>query len=327
MSFLLPEAVELLERAARNRRLAHAYLVTGPIGSGKAALARRLVAMGGHELSGEEGDLEALRSGTVTVVSPESRSRRITVDAIRSMEHTLHMAASPGKTKFAVIRDADRMSQEASNAFLKTLEEPPDASRLLLLTARPELLLETILSRCIRINLRPEGGRTALPESSRTLLEVLRRHAESGARGVNSSLELMDAFVSILKEEKEAIAKRNEAAFKEERARFRDKTESEDYFKRKEEGMKAGSEAEYLQQRAQAMELLLMWFGDAMRQRHGGRHLDLPEFADSVAAFAKRFDDEELSRRVGAVESLLSHLGTTVNETLALEVAFVRAFA
>lgn len=328
MSFLLPDASALLDRAARNRRLAHAYLITGPPRSGKSELARRLVAMGGHAAVENEGaSLEDLRSGTVCVVAPESRSRRITIDAIRAMEHTLQMAAAAGVTKFAVIQDADRMTVEASNAFLKTLEEPPDASRLLLLTARPELLLETILSRCIRIDLRLEGGRAPLPETSQAVVALLRRHAESGARGVSAALGLMEAFVAVLKAEKEAIAKRNDAAFKDERARLRDKTESEDYFKRKEESVKASSEAEYLQLRAQAVELLMMWFGDALRQRHGGRHLDLPECAETIAAFAERLDDEELSRRVDAVERLLSLLNTNVHETLALEVAFMRAFA
>jgi len=327
MSLTFPNAAELLERASRNRRLAHAYLITGPIGSGKSELARHLLAMGGHAIPEEEAELESLSSGTVTVVSPESRSRRITVDAIRSMEHTLHMGAPAGVTKFAIIRDADRMGTEASNAFLKTLEEPPDGSRLLLLTTRPELLLETILSRCIRIDLRAAAGGMVLPETATSFLEVLRRHSESGAKGIAAALGLMEEFVSILKAEKEAITKRNDAALKQERAHFRERTESEDYFKRKEESVKATSEAEYLEQRGRVIEVLMMWFGDAMRQRHGGRHLDLPEYAAATAKLAERFGDDELSTRVEAVEHLLSHLGTTVHETLALEVGFIRAFA
>ena len=105
--------------------------------------------------------LDSLRSTYISIVEPESKSRRITVDSIRAAEHPLHLAAPAGTTKFAVIVDADRMGVAAENAFLKTLEEPPRASMLLLLSARPELLLDTILSRCIRIQLHTDPARKA----------------------------------------------------------------------------------------------------------------------------------------------------------------------
>ncbi len=154
MSFRYERARELIERSAEKGRLAHAYLLMGPTGSGKERLAMHMIGLANPEerLLPPES-LEDLRSGFVSIVSPESKTRKITVDAIRAVEHTLHMAAPAGVTKFAVIRDADRMGDSASNAFLKTLEEPPPSSRVLLLTSRPEMLLETILSRCIRVPL------------------------------------------------------------------------------------------------------------------------------------------------------------------------------
>ena len=88
MSFVLEKALDLLEDARDKNRLAHAYLITGPAGSGKEKLALRMIEMtqpGAVPLS----SLEEAKSATTTVVGPESKSRRITIDAIRALEHTL----------------------------------------------------------------------------------------------------------------------------------------------------------------------------------------------------------------------------------------------
>jgi len=99
-----------------------------------------------------------LRQGSdIFVCQPESKSRRIVIEQIRDLEHALQMRASNGRRKVAIVSDADRLQPQAANAFLKTLEEPPKDSLLLLLSALPEALPETILSRCIAIPLAPEG--------------------------------------------------------------------------------------------------------------------------------------------------------------------------
>ena len=120
MSFPYEKAIELLESAHANGRLAHAYLIIGPPGSGKERLAIRTIEMV-NERDREKAatSLEELRSSSTTVIAPESRSRRIGVEAIRNVEHVLQMAAPAGVTKFAVVKDADRMGQEAENAFLE----------------------------------------------------------------------------------------------------------------------------------------------------------------------------------------------------------------
>jgi len=335
MSFPVDKATELIEQAHDNGRLAHAYLIAGPPGSGKEALALRMIALASGDAAGAAPagaapagarSLEEVRSSTTVVIGPESKSRRITIDAIRAVERTLQMAAAPGVTKFAVIKDADRMGAEAENAFLKTLEEPPPACRLLLLTTQPEMLFETILSRCIRLTLAGRPGPAEVGERARTLLEALKSHAMEGRGGLSEALRLKSAFAGILKEEKDAIAAQNEEAFKAERERYRQTTEG-DYLKRREEYYKALTEAEYLERRNRLLDYLLMWFGDAMRIRHGVRHLDLPDYAEATQRLSQSHDVDDLSRRLEAVETLRSHLNTNVFETLALEVAFLRAFS
>src|SRR5690606_12838859 len=109
MSFPYEKAIELLEAAHANGRLAHAYLITGPSGSGKERLAIRMIEMV-NERDRTKGatSLEELRSSSTSVIGPESKSRRIGVEAIRNVEHVLQMAAPTGVTKFAVVKDADR---------------------------------------------------------------------------------------------------------------------------------------------------------------------------------------------------------------------------
>lgn len=327
MSFTYDKAVELIDQAKENQRLAHAYLITGPRDSGKEKLAVHMITMvnGADDMLFGEPNLEDLRCSTTAIIGPESKSRRITVDAIRGVEKTLQMAAPAGVTKFAIIKDADRMGVEAENAFLKTLEEPPAASRLLLLTSRPEVLLDTIHSRCITLALSGNSGPAEIGENAGLFLESLKKHALGRSRGVSGALGLMARFASLLKEKKAEIAKQNDAALKEEVAHYRNKTEG-DYLKRREEYYKALTEAEYLQERNLLIDYLMMWFGDAMRLQNGGKHLDLPGYSEATQKLASEMTTDDLSRRVEAVEALRDHLNTNVFEALALEVGFIRAF-
>ena len=328
MSFRYEKAVELLDRAAENRRLAHAYLLIGPPGSGKEKLAVHMItqANGSNDMLFGEPSLQDLKSSTTAVIGPESKSRRITVDAVRALEKTLQMAAPSGITKFAVIKDADCMGAEAENAFLKTLEEPPSSSRLLLLTSRPEMLLDTILSRCIRIVLAGDKNGVALDENAKAFLDALKGHALSSRGGISGALGLMSKFAAILKEEKAEISKRNELAMKEEIAHYRNTTEG-DYLKQRENYYKALTEAEYLQQRNIFIDYLMMWFGDAMRLQNGGQHLDLPDYREATERLASALSTDELGTRIRAVEDLRQNLSTNAMEALALEVGFLRAFS
>lgn len=326
MSFRYERAVELIDRAGEKSRLAHAYLIMGPPGSGKERLAMHLIEMAnpGDRLMPAE-KLEDLRSGFVSIVAPESRSRKITVDAIREVEHTLHMAAPSGITKFAVIRDAECMGDSASNAFLKTLEEPPPSSRVLLLTSRPEMLLETILSRCIRVPLAGRVVPEVIGENVKRFLDLLAEQALKKRRGLSIGLMLTSAFSDLLKSEKEAVEKANDEAEKAEAALYRNKTDGT-YLKDREDYWAALTASEYLDRRNRILEFLVVWFGDALRQQQGAPQLDLPAYAEATGALAKQFPFEELARRLAAIETLRDHLNTNVNEGLALEVAFVKAF-
>jgi DNA polymerase-3 subunit delta' len=89
----------------------------------------------------------------VLLISPESGQIRI--EEIRAIDEILSLKAFEGRTKVVVVDDAETMNQYAANAFLKTLEEPPSDSLIVLVSSRPDRLPDTIQSRCSRINFAP----------------------------------------------------------------------------------------------------------------------------------------------------------------------------
>ena len=94
-----------------------------------------------NESQNEHPDLFHLR--------PAGKARIISVEKTRDLISNLNRTSNQGGAKVAIIHEADRMRKEAANAFLKTLEEPPPDTYLLLLTTRPYSLLATIRSRCL----------------------------------------------------------------------------------------------------------------------------------------------------------------------------------
>ena len=322
MAFRVESAIDLLKRSRDEGRLAHAYLVSGARGSGKERLALAMLAMVGQR----RGDtLEACQSEFVQMVRPEGKSRRIKVDAVRDMEKRLHLAVPQSVTKVGIILDADRLGAEASNAFLKTLEEPPGRCLLVLITDQPEQLLETILSRCIRVPLvSPE--RLALGPRETAFLTELHRHFTGGRKkGIGAVWALSQRFAECLKEEKAEIAKEHDDEMKRERELYQKTTEG-DWLKRREEHHDSMASAVYLQRRAVLMELLIAWLGDALRSQAGIEKVEFPAFSEGTEATGRLFSTGDLLRRIEALEQLRSNLGTNVSESLALDVAFLDAF-
>jgi DNA polymerase-3 subunit delta' len=124
MAFSKTEAFDLLRRAHSNGRLAHAYLITGPVGAGKRDLAAQLAGLvtGSPAAESFAFDLpppaaDIFKHPDVHTAGPESKSRRIVIEQVRELEKELQMRASLGGKKAGIIFEADRLQIQAANAF------------------------------------------------------------------------------------------------------------------------------------------------------------------------------------------------------------------
>ena len=158
-----------LSKSLRDGTYGHAYLVVGPAQAGKGTLAINIAqtlnclspddAPCGECIqcsriaSDQHADVQVIR---VQRDADEAPSRReIGIGDVREVQRKASLMPYEGKHRVFIFDGAEYMSEEASNALLKTLEEPPPQVMLILLTAREEALLPTIRSRCRRLELRP----------------------------------------------------------------------------------------------------------------------------------------------------------------------------
>jgi DNA polymerase-3 subunit delta' len=154
------------ERAWQRGRLAHAYLFVGPVGVGKHLFAVEL-AKALFCLNAPAGRLEAcdhcnacsqVEAGThpdcFTARRPED-SLELPIDVMREFCDKFSLKSATGKGKVAILDDADDLNEESANCFLKTLEEPPPRSVLILIGTSVERQLPTIVSRCQVVRFAP----------------------------------------------------------------------------------------------------------------------------------------------------------------------------
>jgi DNA polymerase-3 subunit delta' len=327
MPFPAESALKLLDRARERGRLGHAYLVCGPKEAALEDFATQVLNMAGEE---RHADLEAWSKHGALIIRPESKSRRIAIEAVRTqVEPFLYVTTTGTAHRFVVFVDADRLTQQAQNAFLKTLEEPPPRTLMLLLSEHPDGLLETTLSRMIRVAVMPTGKKRALSDGESRLVAMLAGLAQrKDSASVSGALALRAEFESILEEIYARIEKQLEGDFDGEKKHLKQTTDvSSKWLENREDEMKAAVESRYLQERDGLMELLLSWMGDVLRHQSGVTRLDLPENAAHTQALAERWDGATVSRRIHELRKLHSNLHTNVQEGLALEAAFVAAFA
>ena len=322
MAFSRDTAFNLLRRTHEQNRLAHAYLISGPPGSGKQGLAAELASLVNGTAS---SDVFSARARDIFVAQPESKSRRIVIEQIRNLEHALQMRASNGRRKVAIVSDADRLQPQAANAFLKTLEEPPKDSLLLLLSALPEALPETILSRCIAIPLAPEGHPKNKAEEKK-LVKLLQQTVCEQSWSIQYAYRLAQEFQRLLRAVREQIKSETDQALKQEETRYKDSTDGA-WLEEREEYYKALTESFYLQRRAGLIETLFAWWSDVLRSSNRVERRNLPNAGKETGELASRFTTAEILRRIQRLEELRDHLSRNIQEALAIEVAFLAIFS
>ena len=157
------QAVESLLAAKAAGRMAHAYLFEGPDGVGKRTVARELAKL--LLCPSAEPDacdrcrncrrVEHGNHPNVSFLAPRGDGRLHKIDDLRDMQNEIGLKAMEPGPRLFVLEEADRMQEIQANCLLKTLEEPPPGVTIVLLTSRPDALLETVQSRCQRRHFRP----------------------------------------------------------------------------------------------------------------------------------------------------------------------------
>jgi DNA polymerase-3 subunit delta' len=159
------KAINLIDQALKNGLIAHSYLLTGPEHIGKMTLAKNMAqALNCEQSSPPCGECRSCLKiansshADVTIVSlsqeDDSEKTEIGIDRIRDICHLANMSPYEGKFRVFIIDKAELLSPAASNALLKTIEEPPPQIVFIFLTSDSSRLLPTIVSRCQVISLK-----------------------------------------------------------------------------------------------------------------------------------------------------------------------------
>lgn len=157
-----PKALKILTGTLKKNKLPTAILMSGQRGVGKRlaavnyAKAINCIEYADFDscdkcLSCKKIDSEI--HPDIHIIEPENDE--IKIESIRRIEETLSLKPFEGRKKIVIIDDSDRMNANAANAFLKTLEEPPDNSIIILISSNEDILPDTIKSRCIRVGFLP----------------------------------------------------------------------------------------------------------------------------------------------------------------------------
>ena len=308
-----------LERSIEMGRLAHAMLIAGAAGAGKKRLAVELAqALNCETGGGPCGDcrqctrIAASKHADVRVIGAPGQA--VKIEEMRELQQDAALVPYEGRNRVFIIDGAERMTGEAANCLLKTLEEPPDNVYLILLTQQPAALLPTVRSRCRLIEMRPvaasliedmltEGG--ADPETARTIARLAEGRAgwagEAAAdpRILEARLEHLDAAIEIAGMDYSARLVRAAAL-------------AERYGKDKDAVL-------------EWLGLLRRWWRDVLLHKSGRGDLAVnADRAGAVTAFAGACSTAEAGAAVRDVTDAIDHLGKNANPRLALDVLMLR---
>lgn len=331
------QPVLLLQRSLDRGRLGHAYLFSGVALEELETAARTLAKtlncqnpprVGEGKLSLDSCDqclscrkIDDGNHPDVTWVRPESKSRVIVLDQVRDLMQTIYLKPAEARYKVAVIVSADRLRVEAANAFLKTLEEPPPRSLIILLSTEPHRILETIVSRCLRLSFSGEQVAQIRGRWGNWVAEFSGMAAKE-SKSLLGRYRLLGVLLAELARIRAETEKRVEGRSPLQRyddvdAKLREKWEDE---------LAAAIEAEYRRERADLLLGLHWWLRDVWLKTLGlgGGLLSFPALEAATAAVGARVSPEQAASNLEVIEQLQRLLGSNVQEALALEVGLLK---
>jgi DNA polymerase III subunit delta' len=328
------QGVQLLQRSLARGRLGHAYLFTGDQMEDLELVARTLAkilnCLNPVKMDGVATDccdecptcrkIDHETHGDIHWARPESKSRVITVEQMRDLMQQIQLKPTEAEYKVIIIAGADRLNPQAANTFLKTLEEPPAKSILILLSTEPSRILETILSRCLRLNFSGDGARR-LDAAQSEWLGHFGALAANEQKSLLGRYRLLDALLQKLGEIRSRVdesltARSPLEKYDEVEKDLREKWEKE---------LAAGIEAEYRRHRADLLLLIQWWLHDVwLHTLDAGK--DLLKFQDIAGAetVARRINPRLALENLQTLEQTQRLLHSNVQEALALEVGMLK---
>jgi DNA polymerase III subunit delta' len=328
------QGVPLLQRALARGRLGHAYLFAGDRLEELESLARTLaktlncqrpIRTGGvaTDCCDQCASCRKIDNDShpdIHWARPESKSRVVTIEQMRELTRGIQLKAGEAEYKVAIVAGADRLNANAANAFLKTLEEPPLKTFLILLSTEPQRILETIQSRCLRLNFYGEGRRE-LDSAENEWLDQFGGLAASEQTTLLGRYRLLDVILQRLAE----IRTRSEAALAARSPLEKYHEVEKDLREKWEEELAAAVEADYRRQRADLLLLVQWWLRDVwLHTLAAGRDLlNFPRIAGAEAV-AGRISSRQALENLQTLEQMQRLLHTNVQESLALEVGLLK---
>ncbi|MBI5774548.1 MAG: hypothetical protein HZA89_12495 [Verrucomicrobia bacterium] len=328
-------AAELLQRSLRRGRLAHAYLFIGATTEQSEAVALTLAKTVNCQRPkvSDEGRafdccdecsscqrIAAANHPDIQWLRPESKLRLILIDQIQDLLQTIYLKPSEAGHKVVILTGADRMTPQAANALLKTLEEPPPKSVLILTTTDAGRVLETITSRCLRLNFTAETQRQFSP-AQLAFLTAFSQMAEAGTGAPMGRYRLLGVLLAELArlrgEIEAALTSRSPLEkYDDAEPKLREKWEDE---------LTAAIEGEYRSQRSQLLNVIHWWLRDVwmLKTCATDELVHFGQFKKSAETVSNRIGRDSALSNLTVLEKAQRLLNSNVQEALALEVGFL----
>lgn len=213
--------VQTLTNAISLEMISHAYIFSGPRGSGKTTLARLLAkAINCQKRKEREAEpcnqcsscLEIIQGNSVDLIEIDAASNR-GIDEIRELKDGIRFTPNKSKYKIFIIDEAHQLTKEAANALLKTLEEPPAHAIFILATTEIHKMISTIISRCQRFDFRKLTISEIIQrleviskkegiEIEKPALELIALNSSGAIRDAESLLDQILSFSGVLRDKK-----------------------------------------------------------------------------------------------------------------------------
>lgn len=306
--------IAMLQKAMVQGRLGHSYIFSGLAAIGKRTLAMEFAKAlncrrtdGLPDACGECASCRKMNSGNHPDVHlTESQGQFIRIDAIRFIQDQMTFKPMDGGRRVFILDNADKMNEPAANALLKTLEEPSADNFLILVTARPYFLPQTILSRCRHLRFNPLTNDIV----ARFLVE--KRQIEPARASLLAGLSGGSIGLATELNEEEMMA------FREGLVRLLAAAGEKDPLSLLAIASFLGQDKKEI---SQGLRILRSYFRDALvyKETARGEMISNRDHLDAIAGLAARLTGEQLLQNIALIEKSNETIEMNVNKSLTLE--------